>query len=517
MRRLVFGILVLAATVFFTGCSTLPEIGDKNDSQALPPAQSGPLGESAVAIGKQLQDDESAFLMIPAADEAMHWRLAMIDSAVSSIDAQYFIWKGDPSGSLVLKHLMAAADRGVRVRLLVDDMFLSSNNAFQSSDQALAAIDRHPNIELRLFNPGKYRDGIMGLAGNFGGNLKQYNRRMHNKLAVFDGHFSILGGRNIGDEYFGLYEDHNFLDLDVMVAGAVSGQISEAFDAYWNSELSYPGESLVASSAEEMAAMRAENTDFVMEHTEILASYLADPHDWSARIASLETEMVPGFAAFLQDEPINRDGVEYRLYSMLNDIAGGSGEDFIISTPYLIPVGPFLQHLSEDVNEGVKVRILTNSLASNDATAAHSHYKKYRRELLDTGAQLYEFQHQPAEQVRAFADVKPRRANFIGLHMKASSVDGERCFIGSLNMDPRSVEVNTENGLYIESPELCGQLHQFMQLMLEPESAWSVTRDEEGKLQFSSDKGATDRQPAQGAGQRSADFFFRLLPLESQL
>jgi putative cardiolipin synthase len=227
--------------------------------------------------------------------------------------------------------------------------------------------------------------------------------------------------------------------------------------------------------------------------------------------------MVPGFAAFLQDEPINRGGVEYRLYSMLDDIASGSGEDFIISTPYLIPVGSFLQHLSEDVSEGVKVRILTNSLASNDATAAHSHYKKYRRRILATGAQLFDFKHDPSPEIRDVSDVEPIRANFISLHIKALVSDRKRCFVGSLNLDPRAIEINTENGLYIESAGLCGQLAEQFDWLMTPENAWRVTVDEENRLRWESSSGTVTIQPARSFGQRIADFFCRLIPIENQL
>ena len=509
--------VALLALLVSSGCSTLPEAQDKQSGAAAAPAQAGALAEAAASVNAGLADEQSAFLLVPRADEAMRWRLAMIDNARHSIDAQYFIWKDDASGSLVLEHILAAADRGVRVRMLVDDMFLSTGGAFEGADQPLAAIDHHPNIELRLFNPGKYRSGVMGLAGNFGGTLKTYNRRMHNKLMIFDGHFAILGGRNIGDEYFGLYEHHNFLDLDVLVAGTVVADTAAAYDDYWNAELAYPAGSLVEVGDEEHQAMRRENREYVEEQSELLAAYHADKHDWPARLQSLPADMRPGQGVFLQDEPVQRGGKEYRLYSMLDDLVEIDGQELIISTPYLIPVGDFLQHISEDVGQGVQVRLLTNSLASNDATAAHSHYKKYRQDLLATGASLYEFNFQPGPALRDKADVPPRAANLIGLHTKASSLDGQICFIGSLNMDPRSVEVNTENGLAIESESLCSQLHQLLSLMTAPDNAWAVTVGADGKLQWTSSEGTVDRQPASGSGQRMADWFFRMLPLESQL
>ena len=180
-------------------------------------------------------------------------------------------------------------------------------------------------------------------------------------------------------------------------------------------------------------------------------------------------------------------------------------------------MGDFLQHVDEDVEAGVQVRLLTNSLASNDETAAHSQYKKYRHDILATGAELYEFHHEPVGDLRQYSDVAPGTDSIVALHMKASTVDGQRCFIGSLNLDPRSVEINTENGLYIESTELCGELQEILSFLLQPENAWSVSENKKGKLRWSSYQGTVDRQPALGLSQRTADFFFRLLPLESQL
>ena len=481
------------------------------------PAEVGELAVSAALVGARLAADESAFLLVPEASEAMFWRMALIDRAAQSIDIQYFIWKDDASGSLLMQHLMAAADRGVRVRLLVDDMFLSTGGAFDGADEALAALDFHPGIELRLFNPGKYRSGILGLSGNFGLDLKTYNRRMHNKLMLVDGHFAILGGRNIGDEYFGLHEPYNFLDLDVLVAGVAVGQAAQAFDEYWNADLAYPAGVLGEAGEAELVLMREDNAEYVNQNLERLGAYVNHSGDWSDRWQALPARMEVGYGVFLQDRPVTRGGQEFRLYDMLDDMVSPGNSDLIISTPYLIPVGPFLQHLEDDVSAGVEAKILTNSLASNDATPAHSHYKKYRQDILATGAELFELHHQPQGGSRDFPDHPPNAGGFVGLHVKASAVDFERCFIGSLNMDPRSVELNTENGLYIEDPETCGKLQRFLASLVEPERAWAVSLDDSGKFRWTSFEGTTDTQPAQGSGQRFADFFFRLLPVESQL
>ena len=510
-------VIVGLVGLWLVGCSTLPQKPPTDASYTSPRSSEGALAEVTAQLDQTLMPDDSAFLLIPSNDEAMNWRLALIDNAHSSIDAQYFIWKDDEASSLLLEHVFAAADRGGRVRLLVDDMFLSTGGVFTSSDEPIAAIDFHPNIELRLFNPGQYRDGMMGLAGNFSSNLKEYNRRMHNKLMIVDGHFAIVGGRNIGNEYFGLYQPYNFLDLDVLFAGAVVAQASAAFDEYWNADMAYPGGALAEIDDIKYKEIRQLNRDYVSENAEILSTYVPGPPDWSDRLEALPRQMQKGVAVFLQDEPVRRGEDEYRLYDVLDRFVGPGHTEIIVITPYLIPVGNFLEVLESDRAAGTQVSLLTSSLGSNDQTAAHSHYKKYRKRILATGAHLYESRREPAVEIRRYADVAPQRGTFVSLHIKAGVFDRERCFIGSLNVDPRAVLINTENGIYIESPELCGELSGFLSQLLTPDNAWQVSQDDNGRLQWTSSEGTLTSQPARGFGQRVSDFFFSILPIESQL
>jgi putative cardiolipin synthase len=227
--------------------------------------------------------------------------------------------------------------------------------------------------------------------------------------------------------------------------------------------------------------------------------------------------MTHGTAIFLQDEPVNRGNQEFRLYDMINLIVEPGSREMIISTPYLIPVGDFLDVVEEDVANGVNVSVLTNSLASVDHTVVNSHYKKYRDRILDTGVSLYEFHHKPSDSYVNLAEIDPQGDTFVGLHAKASVIDGQRCFIGSLNLDPRAVVLNTENGLYIESPEFCGDLEMFLKASISPENAWHVGRDEKGNKTWTSYEGVVDSQPARSGGQRVSDFFFRMLPVGGQL
>jgi putative cardiolipin synthase len=345
-----------------------------------------------------------------------------------------------------------------------------------------------------------------------------YNRRMHNKLLLADGHFAILGGRNITNEYYGLHQPYNFLDIDVMVTGPVSGRIAKAFDLFWNSQPAYaiaPDKGARAGARQQK--LRAEVAQDVAAQADLIGPLPPHTSDWSALLEDLPHRMHSGRSIFLQDNPEVLNNHTYRLIDMVADIGQGSEEEAIIVTPYLIPVGDFVEDLKAAVDAGVRVRVLTASLAAGDHSAVHAHYKKYRKQLLEAGIELHEMNHQPSEAVRKLADNPPVRGDFIALHPKVAISDRDRCFIGSLNLDPRAIELNTENGLYISSEGLCGELAELVEVYLAPENAWRVSFDENGKIQWTSSEGTVRRAPARSFGQRSSDFFFRLLPLEKQL
>ena len=202
---------------------------------------------------------------------------------------------------------------------------------------------------------------------------------------------------------------------------------------------------------------------------------------------------------------------------MIDQFAGESSEDLIIVSPYFIPSGDLLREIAEMTSRGVTVRIITGSLGSNNHTVVHSHYRKYRRKILAAGAELYEFRHDPSEEIRSLVDVPPVRANFISLHAKMFVADRKKVFIGSLNLDPRAVVLNTENGIYIESKALGEDIAKRLELMMLPDTAWRVTLNVDGQMQWASSKGIANKQPARHFSQRIADFFYRMLPIESQL
>ena len=507
------GRLWLFVALFAGGCSILPYPPPQPNVYSLPPAVSGELAEVYGKVSSRLGPNEAGFLLLSHNDEALKWRLALVDHATKSIDVQYFIWQADAVGSLLFDRLLRAADRGVRVRILVDDL------VFAPKDRDIAAVSRHPNLEIKLFNPGRIRGSTVLGIGEFLLNFRQLNRRMHNKLFVADNRIAIVGGRNIGNEYFGLSQKYNFRDLDVLVVGPVVEQeISHAFDDYWNAKVSYPGGAASKrATIDDLRQLQKENLDYINEHRELLSSYPMEPRDWSRELTRLPSRMKSGEAHFLQDDPVKFDGQEYRLLDMLKHLAERQHKELIITTPYLIPVKGFLENLTQLSAEGVKLKIVTGSMASNNHTIAHSHYRKYRRRILATGADLFEFRGQPAADIRKVSDVAPVQAKFISLHVKALVGDRKRSFVGSLNLDPRAIEINTENGLYIQSDALCGKIAEEFDALMDPDNAWHVYLDHNNYLNWSSNSGTVLIQPARGFWQRIADFFYRLLPIEKQL
>jgi putative cardiolipin synthase len=263
--------------------------------------------------------------------------------------------------------------------------------------------------------------------------------------------------------------------------------------------------------------MREEASQYLSEHGETLASYPLEPQNWEQELWQLPGRMKIGEAHFIQDKPVMISEEEDRLLDMLDYLAVPSREELMIVSPYLIPVEWFLERLKRLRNNGVNVKILTGSLGANNHTIAHSHYKKYRRRILAKGSELFEFRHDPSAAMLEASDVPPVKSEFICLHVKAFVGDRRRCFIGSLNLDPRAIELNTENGLYIESPELAMELAREFDRMMAPDNAWRVFLNDENKLRWESSEGTVSSQPARSFGQRVSDFFFRLIPIESQI
>jgi putative cardiolipin synthase len=507
--NLLAGILL---AFWFSGCATLPPRPETAHEPALPPPAATPLAEVSQQFIEDHGETSSGFRLLLDARQAMLDRLALIDKAERSLDIQIFIWDGDAAGTLLFHRALLAADRGVRVRIIADDMGITAGN------RDLVAMNTHPNLEIRVFNPNPSRDSTFGSMLEMLGSFKELNRRMHNKLMIVDNLAVIAGGRNIGNQYFGLGKKYNFFDIDVLALGAVVSEASMAFDHYWNHNAAYPfskwTDLLPDNTLEEV---EQEILTKLASYSEEIAVFTEKISDWSAWYDELGASLVPGEAHFLQDDPVPIDGREYRLVDMISYLTDPATDEFLLSTPYLLPVGTFFEDIEAAHAKGIRIRFLTNSMASTNHTIVNSHYKKYRVPILEVGAELHELNYQPDPLVRDRADVAPHRAGFISLHAKVFVVDRRVCFIGSLNFDPRALVINTENGLLIESPELAEQLTDKLEILLLPENSWQVAMDENGSLRWISADKTVTRQPARSGGQRITDFFGRLLPIEDQL
>ena len=504
-----------ALALFVVGCAALPEelpLGPPG--HALAPQPGGPLAAAETALAARFDPETSGFHLLDANEESLRWRLALIDSAQHSLDLQYYAWWGDESGVLLMSRVVEAAGRGVQVRLIVDDLttnFLVKAAQERLSDSGLAIVDAHPNIQVRLFNPWRQRS-IVGQLLESIEHLDRVNQRMHNKLLIADNRAVILGGRNIGNEYFGLSPEFGFRDLDTLGLGPVARQASEVFDRFWNSERVVPADRLgiVATPADLEQAFAV--IDGRLQAAETLVRFPVAPQDWSGPLAKLLEALHRGSSRVLADRP-GEDDVIHVMPQAIRALLEGAEHDVTIMNAYIVPDAEAIEWLREQTARGVRYRILTNSLASHDVPAVNAHYKLWRRALLSAGAELYETKPHAAVQAR-LVDTPPVVAEFMGLHAKAMVIDGAQVFIGSLNLDPRSWRLNSEMGVVVESPGLAAELLATIERDLQPENAWRVTLGDDGGLTWTAGAEVLRFQPARHFWQRVKDIFLMLLPKE---
>jgi putative cardiolipin synthase len=478
--------------------------------EALPRAQYGSLADIAGRVEAMLGSGESAHWLLDRNALALRARLALADEAAVSLDVQYFVWQSDASGHLVADRMLHAADRGVRVRILVDDFGVSGKGG------DVLKLEAHPNIEVRTFNPWRTRGNRLGTATEFLTRAYVLNRRMHNKTFIADGRFAVLGGRNIGDRYFGIYEHFVQNDLDVMVAGQVAREVALTFDDYWNSEHSFRIASFEYDQRPRnpLAATREEMHASIDANASLLASFPSDPVDWSAYLEELVATFVPARSAVLWESPAILDEARPRLYGDFKALIAGARSEVLISSPYFIPDADFRELLRELVARGVRVVVLTNSLATNNHVVAHTGYRRWRRDVLAAGVELYELR-SDADALPLYV-TPPATAERLGLHTKAVVVDRERAFVGSPNVDPRSMVLNTEIGVVGDGPMFAARVAALIERDMAPANAWRVSMDEEGWLRWTNGDEVVRRQPAQGFRQRMVEFLLNLLPIKNQ-
>jgi cardiolipin synthase C len=455
----------------------------------------------------------SGFSLLAHGREAFIVRLALADLAERSLDMQYYVWDGDTTGRIVVDHVMKAADRGVRVRLLVDDPF------YKDSDSNKACLDAHPNIEIRLFNPVTNRRwSILDFIFDFG----RVNRRMHNKLMVADNAAAIVGGRNIGDIYYGVNTIANYRDLDVLAAGPVVRDLSDVFDRYWNSSSTVPIAAIV-----DRAHGPADLDGILVRLREAIAA--ADypyPIDQDlgqlvAQGAELRDNLVWAHGYIVADDPESiAPGKESDdVVAFIRERIAHLKQELLVESPYFVLPARAQATVKALHERNVRVRVLTNSLASNDMLPAHSGYAKTRRRLLENGMELYELR-PDTDAFRPGWSLLSGRSQ-AALHAKAMAFDGEAVFIGSFNLDPRSAVINTEAGLYIESAELAKRLTDYMAAGVVPANSYRVRLDPNGEIVWETERdGQRVRyrdEPETGFRRRLVAKLWKLLPIDSQL
>ena len=501
MKLLKFSSYLVPVMLLLACTGVRKDYPDAEPGYASRPSEHGTLTELEIAFAKKHGSRKSGFMLLERNDEALKWRLVLIDEAQHSLDVQYFLWYADDIGDLILKRCLDAAQRGVRVRLIADGLILIGEG------KSIAAIDTHPNIEVRIFNPLGQKRWQRSLKSHQ--TLERFNYRMHNKIIVADNRVTILGGRNLGNEYFGLNQKYNFLDLDVLGVGPAARQMSQIFDHFWNSKWVVPGYAYAHDVPEGYLQEEQQILAQRLEKSKVLQQFSLKRQTWTDSLQTLIEKLQPGTSSKVFDI-LEDEAIEQRMATELPEFSKTAQKELLIINAYLIPDEEMLQEAGKLVEQGVKLRIFTNSLASQDVPAVNSHYGPYRKRILELGIELYELRHDAA--IKSEVDTSPVVSGFVGLHAKGSTVDRSRTYIGSFNLDPRARDFNTEMGILIDSPELAEQLSLVIENLMKPENSWQVQLDENGKLIWVSGDEILTRQPAQSFWQRVQDVFFKIFP-----
>jgi putative cardiolipin synthase len=502
--------ITLLLIVIITGCASLPE-EIKHPIEPLLAQSSSTLSE---LTNTYRPDDSkqgtSAVLLQDTGWDALAQRLALIEVAEQSIDIQYYIWNADASGQYLASRLIVAADRGVQVRVMLDDINLNQR------ENLLATLDLHPQIEIRIFNPIPSRNGLVKWL-NFLSDFSRLNRRMHNKSFTVDGVLSVVGGRNIGDEYFDLSDEINFRDRDVLVMGTVVTDIKSSFREYWNSRWSYPVNLLADQSSsdlsmlDEVDAPLYKNYPALPEGNNSANRFLKDVMD----------KMIWVQARFIFDQPVPVDidntNEPKATARLLAELAHQSDQEILLESAYLIFDDRQLESLQILTSNEIQIKALTNSMASNDLVTNHSGYAARRHGMLDNGMQLFELKPDTnlcEKSTRDLSKCAPTTA--YGLHAKSIVFDRRVAAIGSFNFNLRSTYLNTESLLVIENQRVAESLADDMEQAMNEDNSWRLDLHE-GKLRWYSGTKTWESEPETGSWERIKSRFFQLLPIEKYL
>jgi putative cardiolipin synthase len=526
--RRAFAAALMAIALFAGGCATLPPgfDGPKDVSTALEHPEATALGRQFDAQAKQHPGLSGFRLLIDGTNSfLLHEEIAA--KAERTLDVQYFILRQDDTGKLVLQALLEAADRGVRVRLLLDD-----TEAFDAGS-AIRPLTAHPNIEIRIWNPFVVRQELSLFRwAEFVIGGRRLNYRMHNKLFIGDNAIAVTGGRNIGDAYFQASTERELGDFDLAVVGPMVQALSRSFDRYWNDKLAIPVETLplgkptqadLDTCRKELDAhkekMAASNYMFSLPKHDLLAEALAGkpPFVWAKAQLAYDT---PDKAQVERD-----DQPGHLMWHRVAQAVEGTQRDLILVSPYLVPGDAEMALLRQLRGRGVRVRILTNSLASTDMPIVHVGYMGYRVPLLEAGCELYEVRPVLGKPQSGHGMIKSGSSSQFGLHAKVFVIDGQRAFVGSMNFDQRSLDINTEIGVIIDSPQIAREIVARFDAIVVPANSYRLelqptsagTKAVEWVTEVDGKRVTFDMDPDVGASKRTLIQVLSVLPIDAML
>jgi len=457
---------------------------------SLPALADDPASSPMTFIDRQIEAHagKTGAYVLDRGEDALQARAWLVDHATRSIEVQYFIWSTDNIGTLAAEALLRAAERGVKVRVIVDDLLIDA------PDKTLLALAKHPNIDIRIYNPlHKVGTPFYKRAINTLTNFRGVNQRMHDKTFIVDGKLAITGGRNMADEYFDYDQTYNFRDRDALLLGEAVRQMQLSFESFWNSDLSAPVETLYDGFGLMQKNVRVEDSE-VRQVYASLHAYAKSPENFAPEVRAAiaaTPEMFPrlarevrwGQADFIHDVPGKNDN-RLRLdgggmtTQALAKLVEGAQSSIVIQSPYLVLSDQAIELFRKTIARGVRVRINTNSLASTDNLQAYSGYRNQRKKLLKMGLEIYEYKPAPANQIRLMprAALKDKPPVF-AIHAKSMVVDSEIAFIGTYNFDPRSENLNTEAGVVIHNKELAITIEKSIEADMQSGNSWNAAKD----------------------------------------
>ncbi|HWA43739.1 MAG TPA: phospholipase D family protein [Hypericibacter adhaerens] len=504
--------LILAAYLALLSYTRFLERARGKPSLAMPVSETAARLDRLVAPLLARRPGQSGMVLLASNLDAFAARLLAARQAERSLDLQYYLWHGDLTGRLLAHEVLQAADRGVRVRLLLDDL-----NARQH-DRTYLALDAHPNIDVRLFNPRLSRHGLLRLAFETVLRVMRITRRMHNKAWIADGRLAVVGGRNVGDPYFDAAASSNFCDLDLLMLGPAVHQAETVFDLYWNSEAAIPIRALgkrrkkaLSRLRRRLASLGANDAARPYLHRIVQEATIGELLSGKGEICWAEK------ASIVADPPekFKGDGQKNWLMHALGPLLASARAKLEIISPYFIPGDAGTTRLTEMAGQGVEIAVLTNSLAATDVTAVHGAYARYRKALVQGGIRLFELKPYEARGRKSiFGSISA------SLHTKAFTIDDRLGFVGSMNFDPRSASLNTEMGLLFEHEGLVRQIGAIFADETSPRKSYRV-RIEAGRILWQDEEEGAVRtwrdEPEAPARRRLMATIIALLPIQSQL